>query len=247
MKHQQKHRRRNSETVPQDVKRAKHELHIPGAKGLESAPADANPAVQPLAKDIPLSVDGLFVRFLPGPEIEILNHKDEDHVFPVGFVLLGFHGAGTWRQGKTPEDQVARENEVPFLLQDANSSVIIDGSWSVLGDAVEAQLAKDPTDTVKYFKMVPEPRDSSPGWFKLTQRHHLFWKMSNFAAAEDKPTKATSAGSLLPANAYSTEHTEIVWQVRWTSHGLTPTTPVVMVKHNMKIPKKNSISLVKTG
>ena len=236
-------KRRSSDTVPMDVKRMKNELHIAGARALEAA--DPVPAVQPLVKDIALSIDGLFVRCLPGPEIEIVSHKDEDHVFPAGFVLLGFHGAGSWRQGKTPEDQAARENEIPFVLQDANSSVILDGGLSVLGDVVETQLAKDPMATIKYFKMIPEPRDGWPGWFKLEQRHHLFWKMANYSVSEEKAIKPMSAGSLLPVATYMTEHTEVVWQVRWTSHGLTPSVPCVIVKHNLQVAKKSTVKLAK--
>ena len=121
------------------------------------------------------------------PEVEILNRRDTDFVFAAGFVVLGYHGSGTWRQGKLAGEQSPAENEIAYVLRDANTSVLVDGAARVLLEVIEATLRDDPNTKIKYFKMVPEPRDNVPGWFVLEQKHHLFWKSGSYKEVEGKP------------------------------------------------------------
>ena len=139
-------------------------------------------------------------------------------------MLFGFFGVGSWRHGKTPPDMVEKEGEIAYELKDANSTVINDGAMVTVGELLEKKLADNPNAVFKYFKIQPEPRDGCPGWFSLGVRNHIYWKINNYTTT-DKEVKPKFAASLLPPHTFRTEHTDLLWQLRWTTSGFTPVAP----------------------
>ena len=64
---------------------------------------------------------------------------------------------------------------------------------------------------------------------------------------KDKDVKYAHAASCLPASAWCTDHTMMVWGVRWGQGGLQPTVPIVTARHRVVIPKESFIDLKMIG
>ena len=216
------------EKTPVGVKRMKQETETTARDNASQLPSSP-PLIQ---INITPQVD--LVVFA-GPQIFLVHTKQEgeEEQFPAGKEMLGFSGTGLWWQkAGAKKDEEVMEKDIRFVLEDSNSMVTLQQVYNTVGDVVNVVREADPTKgIVQYHKLEAEPREGYPGFFKLTPKYSIFWRMPDYKATEGeegKTVKRAHGASILPVCAWNTSHTELVWHTRWGRSGLQPMRPCIV-------------------
>ena len=209
-----------------------HEIQFASVRETDLALCVAAPAVQGA---------GLF----------IANRGDSDVDLPAGTLVAGFF-SGKWVHG---DDQVIASDpgkDVWFVLESAETRVMVGGIAMTLGEALE----RAPARKVQYHVVAPDPQPGAPGHFQLTVKNHVAYRNHELPAAVKKELGNPASGepalgpqqghaaSALPPKDWETELAEIIWTVRFhAAKGLAPVRPQVLLKAALNLKAQSAVKL----
>ena len=113
----------------------------------------------------------LLVRMQPGHCIYLQNSDTEESTIKAGTLIAGFgkvHSLSPARKNKGKKNKDVEDDtedkrevkEVPYRLEDSNTTVMLNSQLATVGSALQQQQATDPKAKIAYFEMVPAPVES---------------------------------------------------------------------------------------
>ena len=138
------------------------------------------------------------------------------------------------------------------MLDDSSDYVYIGSKLTSVADAIDARAKEKPGSQLKvlYHDIKDDPRDDMPGHQKRIQKQRMVWK------PEPSPVKVEAdstdsvkmdykhfAGSI-ETKKWNTDKCCVVWTVKWSTVGLAPVRPQVMLLKDVEIAPKTAIELV---
>lgn len=213
---------------------------------------------------------GLSVVLALNQRIFVKNTSDKTQVLASGTVLAGWFKGRFWhlqrsdsgesankkRKQSNDEPTEVSEADVLYQLQDADSTVSFKGKESTVMALVAARRAASQGEAIQYHSKHDKPQAGKPGWFTLELESYIYFR------AEDVPTKGEvkegeapkipmhHLAGCLPASAWETCASHVVWAVKWSEvekKGLTPVRPMVMTSRAVTIPPNSAMELLKAA
>lgn len=199
--------------------------------------------------------------------IFVVNSSDKSQALPAGSVLAGWFKGRFWhlqrsstgesttkkrKQGDEPTE--VSEADVLYCLQDADTAVSFKGKQTTVMALIAQRRAASQGEAIQYHSKQDKPQTGNPGWFTLQLEASIYFR------AEDIPTKGEVAegqtpkipmhhlAGCLPASAWETSASQVVWAVKWSDverKGLTPVRPMVMTMRALTIPPNSAMELLK--
>ena len=182
-------------------------------------------------------------RSLPQNKVYIANPTSDTVACPFGCLVAGF-GKGKWEVDNEKTDGQAGDGEenlhVPYNLKDHAEFVIMYSKMTTLLDVVNIRRESVPDVKIAYHDIEPEAA-GPPGAFKLTCTNKIKFvpqaKEQDVDKANNKPPAMlqTTAGTMLPLEAWNTETAYVCWSVKWGINGLMPVRPQVVLRMPLEL------------
>ena len=183
-----------------------------------------------------------------GAGLFIANRGDSDVELAAGTLVAGFY-SGRWVHG-AQANAGDTGKDVPFVLESAETRVMVGGIVMTLAEATE----RAPARKIQYHSLEPDPQPGAPGHFRLTVKNHVFYRCHDLPAVKKEldpesgePTLALQQGhaaSAVPPKEWETGLTEVVWTVRFhAAKGLAPLRPQVLLKAALNLKAQSAVKL----
>lgn len=179
---------------------------------------------------------GISVHVKFGNKIWLFNRTKDQVTLQPGHLVAGF-GAGGYKHRKDGEQHNV-EKEVLFELSPSSLINVQGGNpLGYVSDVIQKQRASDPKAQIAYHKITEDPSPDDAAKLSITLEARVVFIPSatsvNEEGEEKDKGKAKSiiarAAALLPATAWKTHCTSVVWLARWAALGLTPVKPQVIL------------------
>ena len=113
-----------------------------------------------------------------------------------------------------------------FDLKSSDDLVVFNGVVQPVGHAYLEKFKNDPGAKLAYHTVKDMSADT-PGSFAITQTHQIAFVVSDTSSEGSKTCPATTFAIHAPLEQWNTKVSALLWQVKWTSKGLTPIKPAV--------------------
>ena len=126
----------------------------------------------------------------------------------------------------------------PFVLETSEDLVVMNGTVQSVGQLIKDKQKLDSSVKIAYHTIGAHNPDSAT-LFQISQTH----KICFIAEKENQGSKAQTFALQVPLKCWNTNVTQVLWQVRWTTKGLTPIKPAIYTMVNIELPPGRCISL----
>ena len=100
--------------------------------------------------------------------------------------------------------------------------------------------AKDPLKAkVAYHTMTDNPTPDDMSAFSLALKYNHAWKSDGGVKPECADLVTTPCAGWIGYDQWNTVSTALTWIMKWTSRGLSPVRPLVVLKHPIKLMPKH--------
>ena len=130
---------------------------------------------------------------------------------------------------------------VPFHLNNT-SELVYDGSkLKTIGQMLEERRKNNPAAKccVVYHTLKDAPTDDNPGYQTMEVKHAMIWRPEEGAPIIEIEGKQTMdykhAAASIPVKMWNTNLSQVMWSVKWTTSGLTPVRPSVVLRRPLKL------------
>lgn len=201
-----------------------------------------------LIHDVPMlkPKPGLSLRVFVGNKVFLVNPTAELVRVDAGSLCAGFQKGKWWNPRKT-EDIIDQDKDVRYNFSDAEEMVLLDKVYMSLEAVIQKQREVAPEKAlVRYHRIVDEPTEVNPGFFKISAQHEVCWRLEPFTAEEGESGKKilqSHLASALPVQCWMSKILSVSWHVRWATAGLTGIRPVVLFKVPVSIPSGCALEL----
>ena len=135
------------------------------------------------------------------------------------------------------------QTDVPFIMQDTTDLVLKGNKVMTVAQAFDHHAKKAPAADLKvaYHKNVESPTDDHPDLIKFEPTHQVLWTAEPGAPVKNVdgvPTMDADHIGDSKSTSYWTAHDillTVIWGVRWSTHGLAPTRPYLVLDTNRAI------------
>ena len=108
-----------------------------------------------------------------------------------------------------------------FDLKSSEDLVVFNGVVQTVGHAYLEKFKIDPGAKLAYHKVNDMSADL-PGSFVITQTHQIAFVVSDTSSEGSKTCPASTFAIHAPLEQWNTKVSALLWQVKWTNKGLTP-------------------------
>ena len=160
----------------------------------------------------------------------------------LGTILAGF-GRGKWI---VKEDGYNEETDILYSLSGYEEKVLHGTDLLELLDVVNEKRTTNPDCRVAYHDMTPiPPSDSLPlGAFKLDVTKEIaFRPLTDVEGPAAKGHLQTRLASTIPVNAWDGNYSKLIWTLKWSTNGLTPVRPQIVLTKNVTLAPGKSLLL----
>ena len=182
--------------------------------------------------------DKLKISIRIGNKVCIYNLSGQEVKLPAGTVVASF-GKGGFKLLR--KDQETEDAMVAYSLKDDEDMVIFNGTLTKLGTVVEEKRKTEPNCSICYFSMENRVSEANPGGFSLQANHRVVFYLKT---DESIAVNQNNMASKLPATTWDSEVTKIVWAVRWTTKGLMPVCPRVVLHRDCDLGTGRALVIV---
>ena len=168
------------------------------------------------------------------------------------FVQTGFVVAswlkGKWRHHKSATDDVDKD-DVEFKLADSNDSIFMGSKLTTVAEVMDERRLTNPAakTSILYHKLKEDPSDDQPNHQLVAQVHRMVWKadagVKVEVGAENTVLDYKHVAASIPVATWNGKYTSIVWAMKWTSAGLCPVRPQVMLTKDLQVAANQAVKL----